>query len=128
MTATWAPTAAPVTVRAVASEHPKPAQPPAESDAGATERRWRLMPAVSTRQLVVVVGFIAVLAYGSSALVTGTLLLRTRLGHAWPVIVAAAGLGAGAVCGLVGLLILAVMRLRTRRRSSRTPAAPRVPD
>lgn len=70
---------------------------------------------VNDRQLVTVVGFIAVLAYLTAGLLAVALLAFTRVGHSWPVLVAVAGLGAGMLTGLVGLAVCGVLRWRRGR-------------
>lgn len=92
---------------------PRPARP----DRCADERDWRLLPTVSDRQLVTVVGFVAAIAYLAAGLLAIALLLHSRLGHTWPVIIATAGLGAGTLLALLGLAIRGLLGWRARRRN-----------
>lgn len=87
------------------------------TDTSPPKRALRLLPDVTTRQLVTIIGFAAVIAYIAIALLAFTLLVTTPIGHTFAVEVAAAGLGSGIVCGLVGIVVWSLLRRRRRAGS-----------
>lgn len=81
---------------------------------------WRLLPMTSTRQLVVVVGFGAAIAYIAVATMAINMLTIIPLRNGFGFLVAAVAVGASASCGLIGLVWLAVRTVwRARARQGR---------